>query len=67
MVSDGTRTPMPVSLLCCPSQFLRLLSLLLGRFPSSRIAGSCGNCTSTVLRPTRGQELNQGEPSPCHL
>lgn len=30
MVSDGTRTLMPVSLLCCPSQFLRLLSLLLG-------------------------------------
>lgn len=30
MVSDGTRTPMPVSLLCCPLQFLRLLSLLLG-------------------------------------
>ena len=32
--------------------FKALLSLLLGRFPSSRIAGSCGNCTSTVLRPT---------------
>ena len=30
VVSDGTRTLMPVSLLCCPSQFLRLLSLLLG-------------------------------------
>lgn len=29
-MSDGAWTRMPESLLCCPSQFLRLLSLLLG-------------------------------------
>lgn len=30
MVSDGAWTRVPESLLCCPSQVLRLLSLLLG-------------------------------------